>query len=258
VSQVEEVADELYGLVPREFTAARDERVRAARADGDRELATALGKLRRPSQSAWLVNLLSRHEREQVDELLELAEDFRSAHQHADAAQLRELSTRRQRLMSALVRDARRLAAEVEVNPNADAVREVESTLEAGLADPAIAERIREGRLTESASYTGFELGITPMAAAPASTRTGDRDADAEPEDEQKRALEQAREAMAAEEEATATATRERDELTVQVEHARHELDRLERKLAKSERELDQHQRRLDRARAEYERVQEE
>ncbi|GAB3426226.1 hypothetical protein [Flindersiella endophytica] len=254
MSQVEEIADELYALVPREFTAARDERVRAARAEGDRALATALGKLRRPSQSAWLVNLLSRRERERVEELLELAEDFRSAHQHADAAQLRELSTRRQRLMSALIRDARRLAAEVEVNPNADAVREVESTLEAGLADPAIAERIREARLTEPASYSGFELGITPMFPAPATAAPDGGGA----EDARKRALEQAREALATEEEATTTATRDRDDLTVQVEQARHELDRLERKLSKSERELEQQQRRLDRARAEYERVQQE
>jgi hypothetical protein len=255
VSQVEEIADELYALVPREFTAARDERVRAARAEGDRELATALGKLRRPSQAAWLVNLLSRREREHVEELLQLAEDFRSAHQHADAAQLRELSTRRQRLMTALIRDARRLAAEVEVNPNADAVREVESTLEAGLADPAIAERIREARLTESASYSGFELGITPMAPASVFPASG---GDAGVVDKRKRALEHAREALTAEEEATATATRARDDLTGQVEQARHELDRLERKLSKSERELEQQQRRLDRARAEYERVQQE
>jgi hypothetical protein len=244
VSQVDEIADELYGLVPREFTAARDEQVRAAREAGDRELASALSKLRRPGQAAWLVNLLSRHERERVEELLELAEAFRDAHQHSDAAKLRELSTRRQRLMSALVRDARRLATEAGANPSADAVRDVETTLEAGLADPAVAERIREGRLTEPASYSGFELGITPMAPAPP--------ADGDAKDD---ALVRARAALATEEEATAAATRERDELSDQIERTRGELERLERKLAKAERELEQQERRLERAQAEVERA---
>lgn len=247
MSQVEEIADELYGLVPRDFTAARNERVRAAREAGDRELAGALGKLRRPSQAAWLVNLLSRREREQVDDLLELAEAFREAHQHADAGQLRELSANRQRRMAALLREARSLAGEAGVNPGADALREVETTLEAGLADPAVADHIRTGRLTESASYSGFELGITPMAPAPG--EAGEAPA------ARNEALERAREALAAEEEATESATRDRDELNAQVEQARRELDRLERKLAKAEREVEQQQRRLDRARADYERA---
>ena len=39
---VAEAADELYGLSPEEFTAARDERVQAARSGVDRSLATAL------------------------------------------------------------------------------------------------------------------------------------------------------------------------------------------------------------------------
>ncbi len=43
-----DVADELYGLPPDEFI-AWDARRKAARTDGDRELAQAIGKLRTPT-----------------------------------------------------------------------------------------------------------------------------------------------------------------------------------------------------------------
>ncbi|MFE2631832.1 hypothetical protein ACFXDP_28475, partial [Streptomyces sp. NPDC059374] len=54
------VADELYGLRPEQFTAARNERVAAARSAGNRKLADAIGRLRRPSLSAWASNTLVR------------------------------------------------------------------------------------------------------------------------------------------------------------------------------------------------------
>ncbi|MGW4517724.1 hypothetical protein ACWEO4_38520 [Streptomyces sp. NPDC004393] len=46
------VADELYGLPPGEFTAVRDERAKAARAAGDRDLAERIRRMRRPTLAA--------------------------------------------------------------------------------------------------------------------------------------------------------------------------------------------------------------
>lgn len=51
---LDDVADELYGLDPGEFVAARSARVEAAREAGDRALATAIGKLRKPTTVGWL------------------------------------------------------------------------------------------------------------------------------------------------------------------------------------------------------------
>lgn len=86
------VADELYGLRPEDFTAARAARVAAARTAGDRALAERIGKLRRPSLSAWASNLLVREQPEQIEPLLKLGEALRQAHQDLDGAQLRALS----------------------------------------------------------------------------------------------------------------------------------------------------------------------
>ncbi len=62
MTTLEEIADELYGLPPEEFTAARDARACALRAS-DRALADAVCALRRPTTAAWLVDLLVRERR---------------------------------------------------------------------------------------------------------------------------------------------------------------------------------------------------
>ena len=56
----DEIADKLYAMRPDEFAAARDEHVRRARADKLQPLARQLSALRRPTQSAWLINVLWR------------------------------------------------------------------------------------------------------------------------------------------------------------------------------------------------------
>ncbi len=97
-----QVADELYALAPAEFRSARDERADQARAAGDRGLADAIKKLRRPTVSAWLVNQLARQAADQIEELLELGEQLRQAQQSMAADQLRQLSAQRRRKVVAV------------------------------------------------------------------------------------------------------------------------------------------------------------
>ncbi|MBO0715666.1 MAG: hypothetical protein J2P59_12980, partial [Acidimicrobiales bacterium] len=78
--EVDAVADELYGLLPGEFTPARNARAADARRQGDREAAEAIMGLRRPTTGAWLANLVVRRYRQEVHELLELGEAMRRAH----------------------------------------------------------------------------------------------------------------------------------------------------------------------------------
>jgi hypothetical protein len=154
------VADELYGLPPSAFIQARDGRADQARAAGDKDLAAAIRKLRRPTVSAWLVNLLARDVPGQVDELLELGGSLREAQQALAGDRLRELSTQRRRLVTGLVQEARRLAEQAGQPFGAQAEREVRDTLEAALADPAVAEAVRSGRLTTALSYAGLGASV--------------------------------------------------------------------------------------------------
>jgi hypothetical protein len=151
-----EAADELYALPPAEFRAARDERADQARAAGNRELAAAIRKLRRPTVSAWLVNRLVRDAGGQVGELLQLGEALQEAQSALAGDRLRELSERRRILVPALTRKARQLAAAAGQPVSDQAERELTGTLEAALADRETADAVRSGRLTRALSYAGL------------------------------------------------------------------------------------------------------
>jgi hypothetical protein len=165
------VADELYAVPPDEFVGARDTAVAAARERGDRELAKAIGRLRRPTKAAWLANLLARHRAAQLEGLLGLAAGLADAQRTLDGTALRQLSSRRHQLVAAMAREAGRLAQEAG-DPAAETVlRELQGILDAALARPEIAEQVRSGRLTRTLSYTGFGPEADPDAAPAPATR---------------------------------------------------------------------------------------
>jgi hypothetical protein len=153
---IAQVADELYGLIPSEFTAARNERARAARGSGDRDLAEAISRLRRPTVSAWLVNLLTRQAADLVESVMELGEALREAQQAMAGDRLRELSIRRRELLGKLAQEARRVAARSGQQVGAQAEREAMGTFEAALVDPRVADAVRSGDLTSPISYAGL------------------------------------------------------------------------------------------------------
>src|SRR5438046_228806 len=98
VDGVEDVAQRLYGLLPEEFTAARDTAAREVRAAGDRTTAAAIAALRRPSLAAWLVNALVRHRSTEVEQVLALGDALRSAQIGLVGDEVRALGRQRQQL----------------------------------------------------------------------------------------------------------------------------------------------------------------
>jgi hypothetical protein len=168
------VAEQLYGLHPDAFVPARDDAVAAARQAGDRDLARAIARLRRPTRAAWLANLLARERPDQLDGLLALAGDLASAQRTLDGNALRALSAQRNRLVTAMAREGGRLAAQAGDSATESVVRDLAGILDAALADPAVADEVRSGRLTRTVSYSGFGPG--PGGAgqqAPAHDRAG-------------------------------------------------------------------------------------
>ena len=271
-----QVADELYALTPTEFRAARDERAAQARASGDADLAGAIGKLRRPTGSAWRVNLLVREAAAQVGELLELGGALREAQQALAGDRLRELSAQRRQLVTAITQDAKRLAARAGQPVSAQTEREVRDTLEAALADPGVADAVRSGRLTSALSYAGLGEGIEPgdaVAVRPGAQRmatpqsykragatagrdtagrdTAERDrqrADAAERD-RREAQAEAREAQAALDEAereAATARDHHEALLRRIEELERQLDQTHAESAQGLRALRQAQRSRD------------
>jgi hypothetical protein len=164
------IADELYALRPDEFAAARDARIKEAKTAGQAPLAKELGALRRPTQSAWLINLLWRDQRDVLEGLLEVGAALGEAQAQASGPELQRLMTQRRQLESALLQRARVLAREAGVSVSDAMAREAQETLSAALADPDVAAEIRSGRLTKPAAYAGF--GVLPAGGAAARLAT--------------------------------------------------------------------------------------
>jgi hypothetical protein len=158
----EQAGDELFGLPPEEFVAARDDLVRRLRRDGDAEAAARVKALRRPPLSAWAVNRLARERAAAVDRLLAAGERLRAAHQAAlageGAAELRAAAKAEREAVADLVRTALELLGEAG-HPTTDATRDrVAATLHAAAASPEAAELVRHGRLTADLAPAGFDV----------------------------------------------------------------------------------------------------
>ncbi|MFG3656517.1 hypothetical protein [Streptomyces sp. NPDC047706] len=242
------VADELYGLRPEQFTAARDTHAAAARKAGDRALAEKIGKLRRPSLSAWAGNLLVREQPDQVEPLLRLGEGLRQAHHDLDGAQLRELIHRQRVLISTMSRQAGQLAAQAGRPITPDAQREVESTLQAVLADPDAARQWAAGRLVRPLdAAVGFPAvaqdavrRAPAVSEAPPPAARRERAAEASRRERLTKAREEAEAAendlRAAEEEAT-QATRDAEDAKKRANRLKERVSELAEELERAEKE---------------------
>ncbi|UOQ90079.1 transposase [Agromyces endophyticus] len=154
----------LYALRPDEFTAARNTRARELR-DDDRELADAVGALKRPSPAAWLANQLVRHRGDEVEQLLELGEELRDAQDDLDAVSLARFAKERRRLVAALAQEAGGLADELGSPVRQPVLDELAQTLQAGMADAAAAEAVRSGRLVRGLEAVGVEVDLDGAVA---------------------------------------------------------------------------------------------
>jgi hypothetical protein len=148
--------NELYGLPLGQFTAARSERAKRARADGDRGAAAVIAKLPKPNVVAWLANQLARQNPNELRPLLELGESLRRATADLDADRLSQLSQQQRQVVSDLTGRARELANEAGQAVSDSTVRGLEDTLHAALADQQAAEELVRGQLALGLSRTGF------------------------------------------------------------------------------------------------------
>ena len=153
--ELDDIVRELYVLPPADFVGARNELVRQARAAGSRDLAERLQQLRRPTRSAWLVNLLA-SDSASMQRLSALGRELRDAQTGLAGAELRKLAEQRRHLFGDLLDQARAHAAEAGVRVTSTVLLEVEATLQAALVDLAGALTIRNGRLVRPLSHSGF------------------------------------------------------------------------------------------------------
>ena len=156
MSELDDIADELYSGPPSVFIEHRDAAARAAKKDGDKELAQRITELRKPTVSAWLMNLLVRDDPGFADQVIALGEGLRDAERSLDGPALRELSSQRRALVRSLTARARKLAQPAGQRIGDSVTQELDATLTAALADAAVAREVTSGRLTAAREWSGF------------------------------------------------------------------------------------------------------
>jgi hypothetical protein len=255
---LEQVADELYGLPPGEFTEARDALVKRLRADKERDLANQVKGLRRPTVAAWSLNQLVRNRRKDVGALLAAGEELREAQEQlvggGDRSAFQRAAAKERELVAKLARDAASLAAEAGVGSSQGLEEKLISTLHAAALDEETAAELGAGRvLRERQAVAGFGGGfdVAPAPSKPAPKRA--KQAKPPKEDAAKKERAAAAEAKAREELSTARleerkAGRERDTAAKATARAAERARKAEERAAETARRLDEAREELEEA----------
>jgi hypothetical protein len=262
-----DVADELYGLQLADFTPTRDARAKELKGT---DLAGPVKALKKPTVAAWVVNMLVRHETEQVDQVLAVGAALRGAAESLDGKELRELTKQRRQLTAAVTSRARGVAGALGTKVTQAVADQVESTLTAAMLDPDCAKALRSGLLVTHLSATGVgesaagaavalpdALGFAATSAPPVSdeppgrpqlTVVPDPDADAK----RLAAAEAALEAAGTAEESARAAYDEAEQAVTELEarslQVQGEIEELQRQIAELEGTAEEVEEELDEA----------
>ena len=223
---VEPELDRLYQLPPGEFTAARDELAKRLRAEGEREGADEVKKLRKPTATVWLVNRLARERELDVQRLAKAGQALGAGRSADDFAAARD---EEQRALQRLHEAARELAAREGIGT--PSIERATQTLRAASLTDEGRRLLKRARLTEELQPPGFEA-LTGLPSQP-TTRKPAKKEKLDARAERKAALAEARETvrrLKAEERelrsAARAATREAERAEAEAARLRDEADR--------------------------------
>ncbi|WP_020387789.1 hypothetical protein [Kribbella catacumbae] len=161
----EEAADALYAAPSADFITRRNELAKELKAAGDQLGSTRLKALRKPTVAAWLTNLVARELPDDIDDLLALGDEFRTATADLDGERLRELTPKRHKLLDQLTKSAAKLADREGQKVSADVGQKLRETLDAALVDPAAGVAVQEARLSSALRHVGF--GVVDESGEP-------------------------------------------------------------------------------------------
>lgn len=251
-----EIADELYALALADFTPARDAKVKELKGT---DAAPRVKAFKKPSLAAWVVNLLVRHDTEQVEQVLQVGAALREAQAAMSGDELRALTKQRRQLTAAVTTRARGLAREHGQKVTEAVADQVEATLTAAMVDEDCGAAVRSGLLVTALSATGVDavdldravalpeaLGFSAPAREAAPVGKPDLHVVPDPDRDEKaraaaqEALDSAEEALAEATDVLDTAAAELGELEARSMQVQAEIDELKRRIAELEESADE------------------
>jgi hypothetical protein len=163
--------DDLFTTNPAKFVAARDALAKKAQETGQHEQASQIHALRKPTMVVWLINQLARRHRDEVVALTRAGKQLREAQlKGLGSTLLREANEAWRVAITAALRRIREIAGRSIDEPR------IVSTLMGAVGDPALADLLTRGRLTEELQPPGVEGVLGELAKAPPPRRTSGRE----------------------------------------------------------------------------------
>ncbi len=246
---VEAVLDDLYTTPPSDFVARRETLALAARTAGRADDARRIRAARRPTLAAWAANLLLRSQPEESRKFLELGRALREAYHALDAESLKDLSTQRRHVVSALSRQTAQLARDAGQRLSQPVQQDLEETLRAVLADPDAAGQWASGRLVNALTPPSeFRPDNAPVAkkpgkrsrlASPSPARSS-KDELAERRRARQEQLARAREAAEAAEERLREERARQADVDAELQRARKRTEQARRRMSAIEEQMQQ------------------
>lgn len=164
-------AAQVYAVPLAEFVASRKELAASAKADGDAAAAKEILALRKPTVTAWAMNLASREDSGVIADLVGLGARMRAAQARLDASVLTSVRGERDASVAAYVERVAEVATTAGAALSASGRDEVRATAIAALADESASEALASGQLTRALSYSGF--GEVDLSGAVGVTSSG-------------------------------------------------------------------------------------
>ncbi len=159
-----ESAEVLFELPPEDFTAERDRIAKDLKKQGEDESAAVVKALKRPSVTAYALNLVARQHAGLVDDLLKADEDLRGARSRGA---MDDAKAARQKAISAITSKATSILGDQDRPITAQVRERLTETLLAVATDDETRAGLKAGRLLREAEGGGFGGPVTAFDAVP-------------------------------------------------------------------------------------------
>ncbi len=193
---------DLYGLPLERFIPERGALAKAIRADGERDEAARVAKLRKPSVAAWAVNQLVRTQSRELGALFKAGDQLQRAQADllagkGDAGKLRTAAEREREAVDKLTAAAGGLLSSEGHELGPATLERVSDTLHAAALDDDARGEVKDGCLVRELRHVGLGA-FGGFAAAPAAAKQDEakRKAAEKAEAERRRIVERANRAV--------------------------------------------------------------
>jgi hypothetical protein len=198
---------DLYGLPLDRFIPERTALVKQLRGDQQRDQASAVGALRKPSVAAWAVNQLVRTQTKEIRALFQAGDDLVAAQADAAAGKragdaLRDAARRQREAVGGLLESAEGLLSSDGHPLSQTTLERVGETLRAAAIDPEARRQVEDGCLAQELRFVG--LGVPDALTAAPSQASAEPQAPEQPEPAEPAKRSPKRKASAKEADATA------------------------------------------------------